>query len=178
MPDTKAKTDMADKNPVYRQVLSDEYGAGWQRPDGTVFEEPDVEAELRSLHSTIQQQAAEVERLKALLDRPCSCCEVCESDCGSKFWASDCGCGNCDDYADATEWCRKMNDLNTPEDSPMLDTKRYTLVSDDDGHWYLIPSGRIQDLADWLECGDQILPEWVREVDGPHVVTFTEPEIA
>jgi len=60
--------------------------------------------------------------------------------------------------------------------------KRYTFVTDDDCHWYLIPAERVEAFELWEEAG----PYWddydgddfnnYRIDGGPHGWTFTDPK--
>lgn len=50
----------------------------------------------------------------------------------------------------------------------------YKLVSDDDGHYYVIPADK-DDLFDQIifyNTTDGVLPEWIIRVNGPHTVVF------
>ena len=48
------------------------------------------------------------------------------------------------------------------------------LVSDDDGHWYIIPETREDDFEKWVEKEDPEEPIWCNRVDNPHRVRFFE----
>lgn len=59
-----------------------------------------------------------------------------------------------------------------------MDGLRYRLVSDDDGHWYIVPADR-QEEFDELIMSDEFnraMPAWVQEVNGhPNNVSFVDP---
>jgi len=52
----------------------------------------------------------------------------------------------------------------------------YTLVSDDDGHWYVIPVAKQSEFTKWLnsdDAQDGVSPEWAEAVGGaPCLVWF------
>ncbi len=60
-------------------------------------------------------------------------------------------------------------------------SERYRLVSDDDGHHFVIPDGREDEWDSWVEIGvldNEPQPKWAHEVGGsPTQVTFENPEI-
>ena len=60
--------------------------------------------------------------------------------------------------------------------------RRYRIVSDDDGHHFVIPEGCLDEWNSWLrfviQNPDFNQPEWAHEVGGcPNQVTFEKPEI-
>ena len=56
--------------------------------------------------------------------------------------------------------------------------ERYCLVSDDDGHWAVIPAYRIDEFYDWLDTVGEEEPDWIDWVGGaPSLVTFENYEI-
>lgn len=67
-----------------------------------------------------------------------------------------------------------------------MDT-RYCLLQDDSGHWYLCPHDRRDEGSAALEAIEAYwrdidikgpaptLPPWVKEIDGPHLLSFTDP---
>jgi len=53
----------------------------------------------------------------------------------------------------------------------------YTLVQDNDCHWYVIPEDKRKNWYEWrsLPPGDPkswIVPKYAHRVDGPHTVSF------
>lgn len=66
----------------------------------------------------------------------------------------------------------------------MNDAKRYCLVSDDDGHDYLIPADRMKDRRMYMHevyitKSYPNQPEWVHELGcSTELVTFERPEIS
>lgn len=58
---------------------------------------------------------------------------------------------------------------------------RFTLIQDNDCHWFIIPAEKKQEFNVWLESVDAelgISPEWAFHFgSGPEQVTFTNPEI-
>lgn len=49
----------------------------------------------------------------------------------------------------------------------------YVLIQDDDCHWYVIPSDKVDDWDVWLESLDWNIPDYAVPVDGSQVrVTF------
>lgn len=62
-------------------------------------------------------------------------------------------------------------------------TERWILISDDDGHWYLIPASRHEEFDKLLYTGDEECEDF-NDVFGemyingsPSLVTFTDPKI-
>lgn len=59
---------------------------------------------------------------------------------------------------------------------------RWCLVQDDDTHWYLIPADDREEFFKWVSFSDDHAG-WRGtffddcRIDGPHVLTFTAPEI-
>ena len=57
-------------------------------------------------------------------------------------------------------------------------SERFRLVTDGDGHWYLIPNDRENDWDEWRDSDDHatgIPPDWAVGIDGPGSVTFVDP---
>lgn len=57
---------------------------------------------------------------------------------------------------------------------------RYFLVSDGDGHWYVVPATHREQWDDWIDSEDYINgidPEFATPVDGPSSVTFVDPVV-
>lgn len=55
---------------------------------------------------------------------------------------------------------------------------RYTLVQDNDCHWYLIPADKQEEFYAWLETESWEEPDWANHFGGgPLSVTFENPEI-
>lgn len=52
------------------------------------------------------------------------------------------------------------------------------LVTDDDGHWYIIPAIMEDAFTEWLNDLDlddfDDVPTFCRCIDGPHVLTFDD----
>jgi len=42
----------------------------------------------------------------------------------------------------------------------------YVIVSDDDGHYYVIPDGKRSEWCAWVESGDCAPPDWCESVGG------------
>ncbi len=61
-----------------------------------------------------------------------------------------------------------------PKADPDPPPDRYALVTDYDGHWYVVPAGRRDEAGGYLAGADS-LPDWLSEVDGPHRLTFADP---
>lgn len=68
-----------------------------------------------------------------------------------------------------------------------MSEQRWRLIADDDGHWYLCPSGREEEARKMLdavsaywdeELGDTPppMPDFVNRIDGPESVTFSDPQ--
>lgn len=57
--------------------------------------------------------------------------------------------------------------------------KRYCLVNDESGHWYVCPAERAEEADDIFCSGDgDEVPNWLHQVNGhPNNVTFSAPEI-
>ncbi len=76
------------------------------------------------------------------------------------------------------ETTRRCPVAGHPEEAP--DTRpRYQLTSDDDGHWYVIPSAKVGRWLVWVAGaeadGGCDPPEWAVRVNGsPSRVTFPE----
>ena len=69
--------------------------------------------------------------------------------------------------------------------------ERLCLISDGDGHWFIVPSDKkeqasryFQKLGEYWEAGDADRhsldypdePEWLRPINGPHTLTFSDPQ--
>lgn len=57
---------------------------------------------------------------------------------------------------------------------------RYCIMNDGDGHYYIVPSVRKAMFQTWLDLVSNAqvayqLPEYAKPIDGPHVLTFTDP---
>lgn len=54
----------------------------------------------------------------------------------------------------------------------------FTLLSDEDGHWYVVPLQEIEKFYEWLDgvyAGANVpQPTSAVRVDGPYAVSFTE----
>ena len=59
--------------------------------------------------------------------------------------------------------------------SPLI---HYCLSQDDDSHWYIVPLARRDEWEALLitSLGDHGVPDWVTQIDGPHVLSFTDWE--
>lgn len=61
--------------------------------------------------------------------------------------------------------------------------ERFRLVSDEDGHDYVIPADKLDEwdafMSDEEAKEDGIVPEWAREIGGSvaHALTFTDPKL-
>lgn len=58
---------------------------------------------------------------------------------------------------------------------------RWMLATDNSGHWYLIPAERLSDWGTWLDLDEDDeqsweAPEFAKRIDGPHMMTFTDPQ--
>lgn len=66
---------------------------------------------------------------------------------------------------------------------------RYCLVSDDDGHWYVVPAGKLEEWHTFIDAfyrwnehegvdPEPRQPDWVRELGcSPELLTFERPEV-
>ncbi len=60
--------------------------------------------------------------------------------------------------------------------APNPSARRWFLDSDDDGHWYLIPTDRHHAWTNWLcSHGHKPLPPYIRGIDNPCEITFLDP---
>lgn len=68
-----------------------------------------------------------------------------------------------------------------------MNTARFSLIQDDDCHWYLVPAEKREDAREyfqevyeyWEHNTGQLKPdkpEWLQRIDGPHRLTFTDPQ--
>lgn len=71
----------------------------------------------------------------------------------------------------------------------MTDYQKYTLIQDQDYHWYLCPwekRGEANEYLDavseywssgWEKKGEiePIRPNWLKDIDGPHMLSFSNP---
>jgi hypothetical protein len=67
----------------------------------------------------------------------------------------------------------------------MTNREKYCLINDDDGHWYLAPFERRNEAREilesieeaWAEEANEIpeVPDWLKEIDGYHKLTFENP---
>lgn len=61
--------------------------------------------------------------------------------------------------------------------------RRYIIMQDDDFHWYLVPLEDKLIFAELFRCNYDEIPKESfelmekRRIDGPHVLTFTNPVI-
>ena len=70
----------------------------------------------------------------------------------------------------------------------MTNREKYCLIKDDDGHWYLTPFDKkkeaeeiLESIAnywgnceyDFIECPE--IPDWLKQIDGWHRLTFENP---
>ena len=65
---------------------------------------------------------------------------------------------------------------------------KYCFIQDDSGHWYIVPAERgaeansiMESISDYWrgadydkECPEK--PDWIKESDGPHFITFENPQ--
>lgn len=61
------------------------------------------------------------------------------------------------------------------------------MINDDDGHSFIVPANRkkeaekiLDDICQYWNIGDydlecQEMPEWIRQIDGYHCLTFENP---
>ena len=54
----------------------------------------------------------------------------------------------------------------------------YCVVSDDDGHWYVIPAGKRDDWDEFVQSAGRDLsiaaPDWAIPIDDPSKVSFPD----
>ena len=63
----------------------------------------------------------------------------------------------------------------------LQNTERFFLAQDDSCHWYLVPASRKVEWEAWrdLPGTDErswTVPDFTKGIDGPHRLTFTNPE--
>lgn len=59
---------------------------------------------------------------------------------------------------------------------------RYRFISDDDGHWYIIPEDKVQEFYEYIDnigsYGFAKEPEWIQSCNSPiNCYTFTDPKL-
>lgn len=61
-----------------------------------------------------------------------------------------------------------------------FDTVRHCVMTDGEGHYYLVPITKKPDFQIWLDLTDSAelayrLPSWAKQIDGVHKLTFSDP---
>jgi hypothetical protein len=67
----------------------------------------------------------------------------------------------------------------------LTNRQKYIIDGDDDGHWFYFPVEKREDFEKWIDIqyGEEYddplygnYPDWLKCIDGPHFITFENPE--
>ena len=101
-------------------------------------------------------------------------------------WSGTVGVGKIRDghgVAVSTAIARLRDALRRLDDVGRDDAGPFALVSDNDGHWYVVPVARLSEWNTWCEIPSDDerawdAPDYARRVGGaPSLVSFTDPVI-